>query len=172
MGTASVPTGTAILIPGNAELRHKLADNDTADLNNPVPIPSSGTKYAWRRYTKLRVVSGLGTQVGNLRWFAVTAPSDWAGTVFLFAGITPSFMTCGSATDEATQLGGTQNADLYTSSAPLTVPNISGTVIANQITQNNSYGNQMYVLQQIGVASTATSGVKTARVCTYRIDEV
>jgi hypothetical protein len=150
----------------DTEIRHKLADNDTVDLNNPVPIPAAGTKYGWRKHTRLFVASGIGSQIGNLRWFAGSAPGDWSGGVSLLAGTTPSYRQ-GSASDETAAIAGVADVDIYTSTSPLTV-NAS----AAAITQNSSYGSQDYVNQQIGVASTATSGVKTARTCSYRFDEI
>jgi len=162
-GASGSPTPTNIK---DTEIRHKLADNDTADLNSPIPIPSSGTKYGWRKHTKLFVVSGLGTQIGNIRWFAAASPSDWAGTVSMFAGLKSSY-TQGGSGDESAQVSGTANASLYDSTNPLTV-----NAATNAITANSSYGTQDYVVQQIGVNSTATSGVKTARTCSYRYDEI
>jgi hypothetical protein len=162
-GSTASPTITNV---ASAEMRHKLADNDTADLNAPVPVPAAGTKYGWRKYTKLYVASGLGSQIGNIRFFAAAKPSDWVNSCDLFAGTTPSY-AAGTAADEAGQLGGTANVNSYDSTSPLTVNSSAGAITASA-----SYGSQDYVLQQIGVLSTATNGVKTARTLTYRYDEI
>lgn len=162
-GTAPGAEGPDV---ASGEIRHKLADNDTVDVNNPIPVPGAGIGFGWRKQTKMKVASGLGTQVGNIRWFAAAPPGDWAGTVALYAGITPTYVE-GTSGDESAQLGGTITADSYTSSDPLTV-NAS----ADAITQNSSYGDQSFVLQQVGVFAGTASGVKTARTCTYRYDEI
>lgn len=137
------------------------------DVNNPVPVPAAGTNYGWRKLTRIKVVSGIGTQVGNIRWFADVPPVNWAGTVSMFSGTTPSYLIQGSSGDETAQLPSTANVNIYTSASPLTV-NAS----ASAITTDNSYGSQDYVISQIGVLAGTPSGVKTARSIVYRYDEV
>ena len=162
----STPGNDGVDVTGT-EIRHKRADNDTVDVNNPIPVPAAGTNYGWRKLTRMKVISGIGTQIGNIRWYAASAPANWAGTVSLFSGTTPSYLVVGNSADETAQLANTADANLYTSASPLTV-----NAAANAIVSNGSYGTQDYVLQQVGVLSGTPSGVKTARQIVYRYDEI
>jgi hypothetical protein len=154
-------------------MRHKLADNDTADLNNPIPVPSSGIKYGWRKMTKLRVASGLNSQISNLRWYALTMNgTDWDNTVELYVGVTSNFITLGSASDESALLSGLTNANQYVLASPLVV--CAGIVVTTTLA-NNGYGitaNQAFVMHQIGVYANTASGVKSLRSTFYRYDEI
>ena len=155
------PVGVAIT---NLHVNFKRADSDDSGLADPVPIPAAGTAYSWRKYTKITVVSGLSGQIGNIRLFADEAPEDWANSVILYAGITPGYSQP-AAGDEAGLFGGGVDINTYTSGSPLIV-NASASAITTTGT-----GTQDYVIQQIGVPSTATSGLKTARRIVYRFDE-
>lgn len=157
------------LTPGFSapELRFKRLDNDTADLNNPIPVPASGTNYSWRKYTRLRFTSGLANGVTALYWFADAAPADWLGTVSLFVGTTTAVTIFGTTSDESAQLANTTNANSYTSASPLTIN--SGTVIVAASVPG--FGTQDYVLQQMGLAFSTPAGVKTSRGCKYRYSE-
>lgn len=150
----------------DTEARFKLSDDDAADLGHPVPIPSSGVGYSWRKSVKLYCVSGLGSQLGNLRYFVAAAPSDWAGTVSLLVGLKSTYTQASAADEDG--VAGLANADLYTSSSPLTV-----STNAALITSNASYGSgQDYLVSQVAIAAGSTPGVKTARTASFRYDEV
>lgn len=152
------------------EIRFKRADNSTADLVYPVPVPASGINYSWRKPMRLQFFSGLAAQVSNLRWYAASAPGDWAGTVSLYVGLTPSLTagSYGSSSDESTQVGFLTNADAYPSGSPLTIN--SGTVITTPSIPG--FGTQDYLVQQMGVYAGTPSGVKSPRTCYYRYDEI
>lgn len=169
-----MPATTAVhvfhgAVPGTpatvSTLRHKRADNDTRDHANMIPIPSSGRAYGWRKYTKLYLETGLVTQIGNIRWFAEAAPPTWDGTIELYAG-TESTYVAGTASMESGPLAGHTVANVYASATPLTV-----TAALDAITQNGSYGDQVFVVAQLGVLSTATPGIQTPRSIGYRYDE-
>lgn len=155
------PVGSDI---SNTEIHWKRADEDSANLNNPVDKPTAGTGYSWRKYTKLNHVSGLTGQIGNIRWFADLAPEDWAFSAELYAGTTPSY-TQPSSADESAQVGGTVNVDAHTQGSPLLVAGETNAITAP------GTGSQPYVVQQMGVLSTATAGRKTPRRFVYRYDE-
>jgi hypothetical protein len=158
--------GTTFDVAG-VTIRHKLDDNDTQDLNTPLLIPSAGTNYGWRKHTRLAILTAPNEQITNLRWFADAAPGDWTG-VTLFAGTTTPYVEATTA-DEAGQLGGTADADTYDEGDPLPVN--AGTV-AISTDSFPTPGTQLFVLQQMGVASTASPGVITSRTVRYRWDEI
>lgn len=148
-------------------IRFKRADNDDSaeqppDALNPVPIPTSGTNYSWRKHTKLYIQTTPANQISNLRYFS---SGTALGTGIVHQALLNATYTQGSTSDETTSIGGTDTAT-YTSSSPLTVN--SGVVIANPST---GYGTQNYLVQQMNIGTTASAGTSGTRTLTYRYDE-
>ena len=150
-------------------IRHKRNDNDTQDLNNPIPIPAAGsTNYGWRKHTKLNYQTGPNQKVENLRWFADADPdSSWTG-VTLLAGTIDTY-TQGTSSDESTALGNTADSDGYTSGSPLQV---QIGIVADSQDSFPTVGAQDFVRSQLEVAATASPGGITARQTRYRWDEI
>jgi hypothetical protein len=171
-----INAGTTIeLSGGSINLRHKRADNTTADLNDPVPIPASGINYSWRKHTKLIITSAPSEEISNLRWYSQTKGglSGWTG-VTLFVGLTPTAgYTTGSAADESSLIPNSAAAESYLTGAPLTV--VAGRLVDSADgfpTDAGSSETQDFIVQQMGVGSSASSGVTQARSVYYRYDEI
>lgn len=154
-----------------ATIKYKRADNDTNNASNPVPVPSSGNKYSWRKTMRIKATTTPDGEISNLRWFS--DGGSWGTGVKLWAHDVPvANYTQGAVADETTKIpqdageGAVTDASTYTSGAPLTLN--SGTVIANPST---GYGTQNAVESQIEVGTTATRGSKGPRTFTMRLDE-
>ena len=154
--------GTATDIT-STEIRFKRADNDTVDALNPVPIPTSGTNYSWRKSTKLRMVTDPANQISNLRFFS---SGTALGTGIVHRLLQSVSYVQGSSSDEATSIGGNDSVN-YTSAAPLSVN--SGVVLTAPAAP--SYGTQDYLVQQMAVDSTAAAGTSGVRTYSLRYDE-
>lgn len=160
-------------------MRHKRADNDTADLNNPVPIPSGATlNWAWVKHEKIMFNPGPSAQISNLQWYADASPGDWTGLT-LWVGITPGYTLAGDNTRAAAQGGPTtqETAKLYSSMVDAeTLTSVSPlTVLAGAVLGAGEVGvgvTQQFVVQQISVSSATTQGVKTQRNVFWRWSEI
>lgn len=152
-------------------IRFKRADNQTQDLNNPIPLPTSGENLSWVKWSKIRWTTTPSGSITNLRFFVASPPSGikhyaWTNATY----------TQGSSSDESGVTGKTDtqpNKDAndettHTSGSPLVVN--SGTVLSNPSTGE---GTQDFVAQQLGVLSTyaAGAGVITSFQATYRYSE-
>ena len=136
-------------------MRFKKADNDTADTNNRMPIPASGTEYSYLKHTALRATSSPTALIDTCRFY---------GDGGLPTGV-QMFVRDNAYTDPTAQIdtvlgGWSNNYASFTSSAKLT--------IAGSIT-NPSTGKIFtnYLQWQMGVISTASAGVMTAETATY-----
>lgn len=174
-GTGGAPDTTLELSGGNIELRHKQEDDSAADLNNPVPIPSAGGEnYSWRKHTKLVFTSNPAESISNLRWYAQSKSglTNWSG-VTLYVGLTADAnYVKGSTSDETTKMAqaSLDAAENYSTGSPLVVN--SGALGITTTTTVPTDGTQDYVVQQMGVGDSATSGVTWARNVYYRYDEI
>jgi hypothetical protein len=155
-------------------VRHKLADNDVQDTNNPIPLPLSGMNLGWRKSSKVNWTTTPAGSITNLRWFISGGPPsgirffarDQAADVYVFAS---SGDTAGIAGfTDTTPNQNANDAVNYTSSTPLTVN--AGTVLSNPSTGE---GTQVFVETQLGVQSTYAGGPGpiTAFQVTYRYSE-
>lgn len=61
-------TGATSNVDGSS-IRFKLADNDTVDSNNPVPIPAAGTNYSYVKQLRFSCGGGLSGTLNNLRFY-------------------------------------------------------------------------------------------------------
>lgn len=154
------------------ELRYKRKDNSTVDLNDPVPIPSSGVNYSAAKFTQIAWLTTPTSSISNLRWYLEATPTNvdpaeaWDG-VTMWVGITVGYL---QSPDAPTGLvnGCTANADVYGTSANPIIVN-SGTVLSNPST---GVGTQPYVVTQLAINANCISGVKSARPWYYRWVEV
>lgn len=170
-------TASAYSVKGT-NARHKRDDNDTADLEQPIMVPTEldpagTTNYGWRKHTKINFTSTPTAQISNLVWYLDLLPEDtdparnWDGVSF-YAGLKVSY-TGGSASDEAGMVSGLADADLipYDAMTPMVVT--SGVVLSNPST---GYGTQDYVVVQMSVNGLALPGEKDPRQSYYRWDEI
>lgn len=138
-------------------VRHKRADNDIQDANNPLPVPTSGLVFTWRKHSKENYTTTPSGSITNLRWFIGAA---MAAGLYLGAWLNAIY-TQGATADETGITGftdttpnqTTNDASNYLAAAPLTVN--SGTVLTNPSTGE---GSQSYVVTQLGVRSTYAGG--------------
>jgi hypothetical protein len=152
-------------------IRFKRADNQTQDLNDPIPLPASGENLSWSKYSKIRWTTTPSGSITNLRFFVAAPPSGIKHYAW-----TNSTYAQGASGDEAGISGKTDtqpnkdanDEDNHSSGSPLTVN--AGTVLSNPSTGE---GTQDFVIQQLGVLSTysAGGGVITSFQATYRYAE-
>jgi len=141
-------------------IRYKGADDDTADTNNPIPVPSEGIGYSYAKFTKIKVIAAPTGNITNLRWFG--DGTAWGTGVDLYVGTTDTYVQSTGATVMA---AGSVIGTTYIAANALTIN--EGTVIG----ATTGTGTQNYVCSQVRVATTASAGVTTARAYTYRYDE-
>ena len=161
-----------------ATVRHKLADNDTTDSNNPIPLPGAGMNLGWRKSSKVNFVTSPAGSITNLRWFVSGGPPT--GIRFFARVQSTGTYVFATSNDQNGITGFTdtvpnQNANdvalvPYNSSTPLTVQ--GGTVLSNPATGEGGT-NQVFVETQLGVLSTYAGGPGpiTAFQATYRYSE-
>lgn len=155
-------------------IRFKRADNNVVDANNPVPVPTAGTNYSWRKHTKLQVVTAPDNKIENLRYF--TSGTSLGTGISHLVDVTAIYVQ-GSSADETSPATGTMvDSSTYTSGVPLTI--VAGTVFdvldGTSVPAFNSSpsGSQAFLVQQISVDSTAGPGNSGTRTASYRYDEL
>lgn len=154
-------------------VRHKRADNDIQDLNNPLPVPNSGTAFAWRKSSKENFSTSPAGSITNLRWFISGAMATglylgaWLNALYTLGTDILDDNGVTGFTDTAPNQA-TNNASNYLAASPLTVQ--AGTVLTNPSTGE---GAQSFVVSQLGVLSTYPGGpgVITPVTVTYRYAE-
>lgn len=179
-GTPGTEQDTDALGPPN--LRFKTADNATIDDNDPIPIPTAGTKYSYWKQIYLYCGTAPSTKVDNVKLY-----SDGTGfgtgitlkvgeqfpvkTNALNTGYEVATGTPGDTGDEmvAAHAGLTSSVDMFgkTSGSPLSVTiNEAGNII-DAIGETTNY-----VCLQMEVISTASPGNLTDETLTFQYDEV
>lgn len=143
--------GTSAVV---AAVRFKLADNDTADTSNRIPIPASGTQYSY---------------VKHLALTCSTSPSSLIDTVQVYGdGGLPTgvgmFMQDHAYTDPTSQedtalTSFDDNYADYTSSAPLSLAGSISNPSTGKIQTN-------YLQMQMSVGTTASAGVMSSETLT------
>jgi hypothetical protein len=161
-----------------ATVRHKLADNDIQDSNNPIPLPAAGMNLGWRKSSKVNFTTTPAGSITNLRWFISGGPP--AGIRFFARVQIAGQYIFATSNDQNgitnfTDTVGNQNANdvalvPYNSSTPLTVQ--AGTVLSNPSIGEGGI-NQVFVETQLGVQSTYAGGPGpiTPFQATYRYSE-
>lgn len=144
-------------------VRHKRADNDIQDANNPLPVPTTATfAFAWRKWSKENWPSTPAGNISNLRWFTSTVvPTGiymgaWLQAVYPLGGA--SDVADDNGVNGFTDTVGNQNANNamnYVSAAPLTVQ--AGTVLVNPNT-GEGFGQANFVVTQFGVNNSYAGG--------------
>jgi len=179
-GSDNTP-GTAHNVTDNGtnKLRFKQADNNTIDLVAPIPVPDSGTEYSfWKQvYLKCTAINDA-TQINNVQFYSDGAVFSAYTDVDVKIGDQLPTKNSGADTgyDVAnaaevmtnhSEVTSSSNASTLTSGSPLTVTiSEAGNVIdaTNETTD--------YVVMQLEVGSTASSGTLAAETLTYSYDEI
>lgn len=144
-------------------MRFKLADNDTADTANAIPIPISGTNRSWIKQLKFKVTVTPANTINNLKVY--TDGSNGLGT-----GVSVNVKTylSGSYINPSIQgvggLSGTANLFGYIAGSPLAT---SGSI---DNPNTGTFGD--IIAMQMAVASTATGGITPGETVTYEWDEI
>jgi len=166
--------GTASSDVTGLTVRHQLADRDTQDALYPIPYPSTGLSFGWRKSSIINFFTSPASNISNLRWFLSSTPPT--GISFFARVQAAGVYVQASASDQNGISGFTDNstdqsnnnAVNYTSASPLTVN--SGTVITNP---NTGVGSQVFVETQLAVTTSYTGGPGpiTSFQITYRYSE-
>ena len=185
-GSDSSP-GTAhnVTDNGSNKIRFKTEDDATLDSNNPIPVPTSGTNRSfWKQvYMFCSTTGGALTKIDNIKFYSDGAAFSGYTGVDLMVGTTTTTKasststgynlavgtsgTTGTVMTSHSGISATANATTYTSASPLSV-GISQA--GSQIDAINETTN--YVVLQLNVANTASSGTLAAETLTFRYDEV
>jgi len=155
-------------------VRHKQADNDIVDTNNPIPVPSSGINFGWRKSSKVNYTTSPVGSITALVWFMTGVPV-LGQTVYARLQAVGTYVQ-GSVGDQSGITGftdtptnqNTNNATNFTSSSPLSIN--AGTVLSNP---NTGEGSQNFLETQMGLGSAfiGSSGPVPALTVTYRYSE-
>ena len=178
--TPNTEQNTDALGPPN--VRFKTADDATVDNSNPIPIPDSGTKKSYWKQIYLKCNTAPDTQVDNVRFY-----SD--GTLF-GTGITlkigDQFPTKNSGSssgyEAATGTGGDSGDEMAANHAGLTsssdlATKTSGSPLSVSISEAGSKIDAVgettnYVVLQMEVGSSASSGELDNETLTFKYDEI
>lgn len=147
-----------------ATVRFKRSDDDAVDALNPIPIPSAGFNYSWRKSFKLRApTTGPDNQINNLRFFSET---QVLGTDRIILILQDPTYTQGSLGDESAAISAV-DVDSFTLGSPKIIN--AGQVFGVLETGD---GTQDFVVLQarVGPAAVAGNG-DNAKGLVYRYDE-
>ena len=162
---------------GAPNLRWKTADNATIDANNPVPIPAAGTNYSFWKHVYLYADSAPDTQVDNVKFY--TDGTGFGTGITLNVGdemptktnaSSAGYEVADAAVELAANHGGitaTTNAFTYTTGSPKSVTIGESGGIINAIGETTNY-----LVFQLAVADTASSGNLADETKTFRYDEI
>lgn len=167
---------------GPPTIRFKTADDATIDTNNPIPIPTSGTKYSYWKQIYMKCATAPSTKVDNVRFYTdgggfgtgITVkvgdetPTKNSGSV---AGYEVATGTPGDTGDEMVAahagLTGSTDAFTFTSGSPKTLSISETDSLINAIGEMTDY-----LIFQMEVISTATPGDKDNETMTIKYDEI
>ena len=161
--------------PPNA--RFKYADNNTIDLNDPIPIPSAGTNRSRWKHMYIKATTAPDTQIDNLKIFtdgtgfgvgitAVVGTETPPNTLLSDAGYDVSDVADEVMTNHA-DITASTDFFLATSGAPKTVTISEAGAVIDAINEESNY-----VVIQMEVISTATPGDLADETITFEYDEI
>ena len=148
-------------------LRFKQSDDDTQDALAPIPVPSAGKAYSYRKSFLFVATTAPDNVISNLRFFS-DGTSLGTGRKVLFAR--SSSYVQASATDVTASVGSTDVTTL-TATSPETIQ------AGNLILSTDSFPTagaalQEYVMLQLEASTSATAGnSSSAMTLSYRYDE-
>lgn len=167
---------------GPPNLRFKTADDANIDANNPIPIPSSGTKYSYWKHIYLYCSSAPNTQINNVKLYTDGGGFGTGVTLYVgdqfptknsgsSSGYEVATGTQGDTGDEmvANHSGISSKSDLfsYTSSSPLSVSISESGGIIDAVGETTNY-----VVLQMAVDNTASPGNLADETITFSYDEI
>jgi len=142
----------------SGNVRFKRADNATVDLNDPIPVPASGTNYSFNKMLRLNVTGGSYSQITDIEAYSDGANGLGTG-VGLFAKATASY----AEPTQASATTGYTDFFTYTSGAAL----ILG---AGPFTSTGEKGDHLDMVAT--VADTASGGLTPSETLTIAWDEI
>lgn len=167
---------------GPPELRFKTADNATIDTINPIPIPTSGTKYSYWKQIYLEVTGGTFTQIDNVKIYS-DGSNFGTGITLNVGDETPTHNSGSDAGYEvatgtpddtgdevvATHTGitGVTNMFSFTGGSPKSVSISEAGGVINATGESTDY-----VVLQVAVLNTATAGDLPDETLTFQYDEI
>lgn len=143
-------------------VRYKMADNDTVDANNPIPIPGAGTEYSWIKHFAFYASVAPSNTVSNCKFYTDGANGLGTGvslkvkiSTYLNPTANANTLLTGTADAFTTYYNGTTNY--------LAVPGSIGAATGKITTD--------YIQSQLNVASTASQGSTPTETLTFQFDE-
>ena len=144
----------------STDTRFKLADNDTADAENPVTVPTSGTNYSYIKNERLYCTVTPASVVDNLRFF--TDGSSWGTGIAIYAKVSNSYVD--PIVNGTAALTGVADETTYTSAAPL--------ALTGSISNPDTGAFGQFVVRQGAVGTGAAPGVVSGKTQYFRYDEI
>lgn len=158
----------------STNLRLNTADTiSTDDTTNAVKIPSSGNNYSFWKHTKFVWTGGTATLLDNFKWYT-------DGTNSLGTGIALLVATCDATADyiQATGTAGETGDDMETSHTNLDQTPVGAFVydsgsplsLTGSLSSTGTFAK--YVVLQLQIDNTASSGETTTEAMIWQWDEV
>lgn len=91
-------TGSTTNNVDGGNLRFKVADNDTADALNPVPIPAAGTNYSYLKQLRFNAGTTPSNTIDNLKFYTDGANGFGTGVGLAVKAVTEETGTATSGT--------------------------------------------------------------------------
>lgn len=138
-------------------IRFKAADNDTADTNNPLVKPTSGTNYSYEKWLKLQVTVAPDNSLTNLRFHRSSGTPS--------TGITDLYGEVSQASGYVVPVG--TASSVATTSMPT-----SATVLTNNNgtqTTTGQYG--PWIVIQWQISTSASAGTQNTLTYRFTYDE-
>ena len=158
-------------------VRFKYADNNTIDLNDPIPIPSAGTNRSRWKHMYIKATTAPDTQIDNLKIF--TDGTGFGAGITVLVGTETPVNTLAADTgyevsdvaDEVmtahAEITATTDFFLATSGSPKAVDIDEASAIIDAINEESGY-----VVLQMEVISTAAPGDLADETITWEYDEI
>lgn len=168
--TSTGPTATditSINTRANAEDAHSTADTD-----NPIQIPASGTNYSYWVVTRLDCTVTPTTTINNVKWYTDGANGFGTGVTCKMNTATDYVQATGTEGTTGTQLttgnygtlaGAPSDCFGFTSGSPKSV---TGSI---DNPDTGQFGDR--VVYQLEVADTASAGATSTETFTWKFDE-
>lgn len=175
-------TSTTVDALGPPRIKFTTSDTHLVDNNNPIPKPSSGTKYSFWKSLHLKCTVAPSSQIDNLKWY--TDGSGYGTGITLKAGTETPTKNSGSSTGYGLATGsvgdsgnemiashpditGSSDAFGYTSGSPKSISISEAGAIINATNETSDY-----LVLQVEVISTAAVGEPASENGVWKWDEI
>lgn len=167
-GSTGSPAKTQV--DGTNTRFHSADIQSSASTSSSILIPESGTNYSFWRSLRMYISAITGGTVDNLRYYTDGSNNYGTGLTCKVATANSYVQSVGTTGETGTQLTTGNHGDLdgaptdafgYTSGSPLAVTGSSATT--------GDFGD--FIVEQLEVASTASSGVTAQETKTIKYDD-